>query len=312
VDVTGVSYEELGQRALGYFWGGKFREAIAVYDAMMERLALEPDGDPRDRAGKVAKLEVYRATALKRAGALLAAVATAERAVSLANQFPEIQAEAYIVLADLHYQRGLLPLAGDAANRAIELSREAGLRTQGLAWNAKAQAAYASGDHEQAGLAFLEARKRIEASGDKKHRSHIEGNIGACFQAQGDLGQAREWIERALSSAREFGQPALEAVWLVGLGRVELLEGRLDAADEHAKAALRIAMPREQTLTIFRAEWLRHKVAMERKSTVGNLQRMDRLRKLYLQLDQHRGIEEIQEFRDAAISASSTGSGNEP
>jgi len=106
VDITGLSYEELDRRASRYFWAGDFRKAISVYDAMLEKVALEPGDDPVERARRIATLEVRRATALKRAGALLAAISTVERAVSLSVEFPEIQAEAYIVLAGLQCHQG--------------------------------------------------------------------------------------------------------------------------------------------------------------------------------------------------------------
>ena len=112
---------------------------------MREKVALEPEGDPQERSRLVATLEVRRATALKRAGALQAAIATAERAVSLSEEFPQIQAEAYVVLAGLQCQRGHLPLAADAAQRAIDLSAAGGAHTQGWAWMARARVDYLSG-----------------------------------------------------------------------------------------------------------------------------------------------------------------------
>lgn len=312
VDITGVTYEELEQKALRHFWAGEFREAVSVYDAMMEKIALEPNGDTEERARRIAQLEVSRATALKRTGALHAALATAERAVSLAHDYPEIQARAYIILAALQCRQGHLPLASDAAQRAVELARYGDTRLQGWAWMGKAQVYFVSGRHEDSRRAYLEARRCAEIAGDRDHLAHIEGSIGMCYQAQGDLEAAREWIGRAIESARSHNQSALEARWLVDLGRIEYTADRLALADEHAQAALRIAGPREQLLTVFRAEWLRDRVLRRADPTGADPSRLARLRKLFQQLDQHQGIEEIREFRDASMRAPAAGSGKKP
>ena len=60
---------------------------------------------------------------------------------------------------------------------------------------------------------------------------------------------------------------------------------------------MKIAKPREHHLTIFRAEWLRHRVAVTRSPGDTDRHRMAYLRKLYLHLDQHEGIDEVQEFK---------------
>jgi hypothetical protein len=105
-------------------------------------------------------------------------------------------------------------------------------------------------------------------------------------------------------------QPALEASWLIELGRIVLDQGETRKADANAQAALRIARPREQTLTIFRAEWLRHLVVRTEKPTRPDSSRMAKLRKLFMQLDQHEGVDEIQEFRRVALRASAAEHGN--
>jgi transcriptional regulator with XRE-family HTH domain len=301
VDISGISYEELDRKASGYFWAGDFHRAISVYDAMLEKVALEPADDAVERARRIATLEVRRATALKRAGALLAAIATVERAISLSVEFPEIQAEAYIVLAGLQCQRGHLPLANDAARRAVDLSSEASPQARGWAWMAKARVDYLSAEYEQARQAYLEARRLAELAGDHHHLTHIDGDIGICYLGQGEIREARRWIRRAIDSARMRNQPTLEASWLIELGRIALQEGKTEEADSMAQAALQIARPREQLLSVFRAEWLRHLVGRAETPPREDRGRLVYLRKLFMQLDQHEGIDEIKEFRQTAL-----------
>ena len=304
VDITGLSYEELDRQATQYFWSGDFRRALSVYDALLEKLALEAPDDPAQVARRIANLEVRRATALRRAGALLSAIATAERAISLSNGLPNIQAQAYVVLAGLQAQRGHLPLARDAAERAIELASTVDdLRSQGWAWNVRAKVHYMSDEFEEARNAYLESRNLAQKSGDNHHLTHTEGNIGMCWYELGQIGEARKWLVRAVEQARHHVQPALEASWVVELGKIALAQDKPDEADRYAEAALRIAKPREHYLTIFRAEWLRYKVVRAREPANPDRHRVHYMRKLFLHLDQYEGIDEVQEFKRTAMRA---------
>jgi transcriptional regulator with XRE-family HTH domain len=302
VDVTGLDYEELKDRAKRHFWNGEFREALALYDAMIEMMVLEenPTEQTRERA---ARIEVSRASALRRTGALSAAVQSAERAIGMAAGHASIQAEGYVVLAGLQCDRGHLPLAGDAAQRAVELSADGDLRTQGWAWVVKASTLYMSGNYDGARQAYLEARSRAVEAKDTQHQTHIEGNIGMCWQALGQLAEARTWVRRAVELARQQGQPTLEASWLVELGKISAQDRRDDEADGHAQAALRIAKPIEHQITVFRAEWLRHRIAKQKDPDQTDRHRLAYLRKLFLGLDQYQGVEEVREFRSQVILA---------
>jgi len=302
IDVTNVSYEELDQKANQYFWAGEFRKALAIYDAMLEKMTLQEQTDAHEAARCLARLEVERAATLKRAGALLSAIATAERAISISVDFPETQARAYVVLSGLQSQRGLLPLAGDAAERALELSVQVeNPLVQSFAWNQKAKVRYMSGAFADAKEAFLEAHRQAGIAGDALHLTHIEGNIGMCWLAEGDLREARTWVRNAIDKSRENSQPALEASWLVELGKIDFQEGDFAKADGWAQEALGIAEPREHYLTIFRAEWLRHQVVMRERPEADDHDRLQQLRKIFLLLDQHEGIDEVQEFKKTAM-----------
>ena len=58
-----------------------------------------------------------------------------------------------------------------------------------------------------------------------------------------------------------------------------------------------------------RTEWLRHLVKRRSHPSRPDRARLGRLRKLYQQLDQHEGIDEIQEFRKHALTPGGVGHG---
>ena len=306
IDVTGLSTEELEKKAAEHFWNGEFREALSLYDAVMEMLALKEHPNAATRS-HLARLEVNRATALRRTGALSAATASAERAISMAADDPAIQVDGYVVLAGLQCDRGHLPLASDAAQRAIDLSTDSDQRSQGWAWVVRASSLYMSGRYDEARQAYLEARKRAVDSGDRKHQTHIEGNIGMCWQALGQQAEARTWVRRAIELARKESQPTLEASWLIEMGKIAAQEKRYEEADGYAQAALRLVKPLGHELTIFRAEWLRHRLLKIARPDRIDRHRLAYLRRLFLLLDRHDGIEEVREFKKTTMLA---GDGN--
>ncbi len=181
---------------------------------------------------------------------------------------------------------------------AYVYTKEAGadLKTQGWAWIVKASSLYLAGKYEEARTAYLEARTCAVESNDRKHQTHIEGNIGACWLGLGQIAEARTWVRRAIALAHEEGQPALEASWLVELGKIAAQEKRYDEADSYARAALRLAKPLEHRMTVFRAEWLRHRLVKLRNPEESDRHRLAYVRKLFTLLDRHEGIEEVLEF----------------
>ena len=303
VDITGLTDRELEDRASQYFWAGDFRQALCVYDAMVHKLALEAP-ERKDVVLQLATLEVRRATTLKRIGALISAIASIERAISLSTRLPQTQAEAYVVLADLQSQRGHLPLAQDAAERSIELCKRANPKRLAWAYMVKGKALFLGEDFAEAKQAFMEARDQAAIHDDQQHASHIAGNIGNCCVALGEIREAREWIERAVELGRCFKQPALEASWLVELGRIAMLQDRTAEADSLGREALKIARPRGHNLTVFRAEWLRHRVACVKGLESSDGARVSLLHKLFLQLDEHEGVDEIVEFKQTVLLTS--------
>jgi tetratricopeptide (TPR) repeat protein len=162
---------------------------------------------------------------------------------------------------------------------------------------------FLSGDFGAAKQSFLGAREHAEAHADHRHLSHIAGDIGNCCMALGDLKAAQGWLERAVAHAREREQPALEASWLVEQGKIAMVQGATEDADRLAREALKIARPRDHRLTVFRAEWLRHRVARQTRPEEPDPERVARLHALFRQLDEHEGIDEIVEYKQSVRRA---------
>jgi tetratricopeptide (TPR) repeat protein len=306
VDITGLTDHQLESQASQLFWAGDFKRALSVYDAMVHKLALEAP-EQQEVVSRLATLEIRRATTLKRLGALISAIASVERAISLSTSLPGIQAEAYVVLADLQAQRGHLPLAQDAAERAIELATRANPERLTWAHMVKGKTLHLANDFAAAKQAFLEARRQAEANRDHSHLSHIAGNLAQCSMSLGEIDEATTWIEQAVRLAREHKQPALEGNWLVESGKIAMTRGDTDEANRLAQDALKIAGPREHSLTMFCAQWLRYRVARRIRPDDSLEGHARMLHQLFQRLDEHAGVAEIVEYKDTILRSPEEG-----
>jgi len=297
VDTEGLSFEEIDRHAGRSFWSGDHRRSAAYYEAGLRWIAEHPDADAERQRRLVATTEIRCGTALRRCGAATAARAAVERAISMTDDMPDLQAQGYVVLTALLVQLGCLPLARDAGERAVEIAESCEPRVRGWAWIEKGEVLAASGCFSEARLAFLEARRFVREAGDRNHQINVEGNLGACLRGLGRNRQARGRFLGAVELARQFEVPAAEALWLVELGWLALDEQDLDQAEAYAQAALRIAGLMKHQLTQFRAEWLRHCIQRRRCPDDPDRHRVAHLRKLFTRLEQHRGIAEIREFK---------------
>ena len=111
IDTDGLSFEELNRQAKERFWKGDPRGAVVCYDAM---LRLIRDGNPDNGQAatrELALVELKRGAALRRCGAPTAARSSIERSITLAEDLPDVQTQAYVVLVALLVQMGRLPLA---------------------------------------------------------------------------------------------------------------------------------------------------------------------------------------------------------
>jgi tetratricopeptide (TPR) repeat protein len=77
--------------------------------------------------------------------------------------------------------------------------------------------------------------------GNRKWEGNALCNLGLLHQLQGNLGEARSTLQRALLVAREMGHARLEAIVLCNLGIVDDATGSPDDALGHFEAALVVA-----------------------------------------------------------------------
>lgn len=289
---------ELRRRAEELFLSGDYRRALAVFDALARQLDLDPPiSEPsgsRERAG----IEIARATAARRCGALAVAESCARESLRLTRRFPDLRAQAYVGLAEILSLRGHHGLAEDAASRAVEIATSESPEHLAMAVSESAVVLLRDGQLKAGRNLYAQARNLAIKAGDKRRLTRIEGNLGTCLLKLGQRKAARDKFERALELAHETSHSALQALWTVMLGEVDFEEARFESAERRARGALAVAKPLEHTLTILLAEWLLHRVLKASDPHANDRHRVSHMKKLYSRLAPEEGIDELRHFRE--------------
>ena len=178
------------------------------------------------------------------AGALGAGVASFEVAVRMADQsgVDSVRVQTRLVLAEaLIHSLGGLDEAGLAALTEAERIAIAQGDLESVA-RARAELGYVD---------FLRARydraerllDQVLAAGEASLsvRAKAMTYLGSVASDRADYPRATTLLEGAIHASREVREPRREAFGLSMLGRVGLLRGDLDAADEHLRAAVEVA-----------------------------------------------------------------------
>lgn len=236
----------------------RLHECLAA-EALHEALEILGRLCAREPGPQRIEWTICRARTLGRLGALRAAKAVAERAVSLSSGDPARQADAYLALSEALARLDNLQLALDAAERAVERSHCAA-QIQGRARLQQGRVLQRAGRPEDARQAFVAGREQAAACGDMSLSIECEGSAGICLLELGRVREAHMRVLRCVERARRHDMPAREAHWLVELGRIALADGRIADAQRHADAALPLARRCAEWPIVFGATMLRHRI----------------------------------------------------
>lgn len=294
---AGGSRADLEARLRECLASEEFHECLAALNALLGNLRRDTVLDPRARARCEIEWRTRRAWVLERIGALVAAKADAERALAGSAEHPEHQAEIYLVLSRTHARLGNLPLALDAAERAVARSTLGAEELQVRAWLQKGRVSQLAGAHEEARQAFVAGREHAVPAGDTALILECEGSAGVCLLELGRVREAHMRVLQCVERARRHGMPMREARWLVELGRIAFADGRTADAQRHADAALRLARQCEEWPIVFGATMLRHRIARRVDPADPDRRRVAYLRKILGWVGTHADHRDMREFR---------------
>ncbi len=182
-----------------------------------------------------------------RIGRLEESDAVLQRALEAAEQHDDEGAalqrlDIMLILAGCQRSRGLLEVAIDVGQMAIELAEELGERPREL--QARLRTARAAAAHGQLDSAALLLEPIIEDDPDAELmplRALAMAELALVHAEQGAFDRAHALAERSLVLARECGDPEAEYRAISALGQIHLDSADLVAATRHLESALDLA-----------------------------------------------------------------------
>jgi adenylate cyclase len=200
------------------------REAQGDDLAELAELAVALDErQPLAIGSRQAEVALRQAACAEVTGEYQAAIATAERAIGLAQAAQDTASEAAGSLAwgRVLCRQGDYGAARSQIERAVALARDAGLRQEEAESLRNLGIVSArSGDYAQAGSHFAEALQLYREIGDRKGQSSAVNALGAVYAEQGDFGKARDYFEEALQVYRRMGDRWGEGAALGNVGQL--------------------------------------------------------------------------------------------
>jgi predicted ATPase/class 3 adenylate cyclase len=137
---------------------------------------------------------------------------------------------------------------------------------------------------------FEESRAISESLGDDTRVMVTSINLGSVYWMLGQFASAREQWEAALALTEATAQPRYQAFIRENLGILACQEGRLDEADDHYRAALRMHRASGNQEGIASAFYNSSEVQRERGNFAAALAGLEESHAFYSELDHQRGL----------------------
>lgn len=106
--------------------------------------------------------------------------------------------------------------------------------------------AWLKSDYKEAKAIYMDIQTHLGLLGEKNMRSSIIGILGSLALDEGDLGQARLFLEESLKTAQELQNHYFSMLRLMALGNLSYLEGNVEEFKRRYREGLSLA----QKLTI--------------------------------------------------------------
>jgi tetratricopeptide (TPR) repeat protein len=209
---------------------GNFRQAYAYYDFALDQ--LHESENAVDAQDSMAQTRINLAVALSRLGKLALAEQELRHALRVSNTLsPTLVARAFLVLSNLHADQGDLLLSEVEAEKALALSKSAGLNlVTARALHTLGRVLAQNKQHLAAIDRYREAVALYETCGEQYETVRVRINVGDCYVALGKMKEGVRLLRSALADARTAGFRQLEAQAWSNLGEAHFRAGETEQA----------------------------------------------------------------------------------
>lgn len=228
---------------------GRYREALLLYDALLERST----GDQGEPTEHTAQLSLHRVNCLVQLARYISAREECEGLLSLSWLGQEQRLTTLHYFTICCYRLGKFPVACMALDQVKREMADLAASHPLHAHLAAIEGAvmHALGRFDEAAKAFGDALAQFIALNDPFLACRHRLNLAAALIDSGNMNQAREHLQQVLREAADGGYDRERARVLGALGLVAFREGDLEAAESHCLQSNQIARPREYHSLVF-------------------------------------------------------------
>jgi len=274
---------------------GRYSEALAVYEAVLDSLAEQPE-EP-GAAERISDLRLQRINCLWHLGSYGLAKEECEELLSGGRLAPDRELLALQNLVMCCVSLGRFKFALIILERAEKQlgSPDAPLRMAADITAIRAFVHTVTGVPESAAESFAAAMEKYTAIGNGFEACRCQINLGYALLECAQATRARTQLEAGLRSAESAGYDRLKALALGHLALLSLREGSLAAAESYALRSNSIARPREYLSLLFRNCYCLWKAARAKGDEAGVRANERTLRAYVSRVEDY--MPEVQEFR---------------
>jgi tetratricopeptide (TPR) repeat protein len=283
----------LREEALRLRRSGRYKEALQVYDALLQR----GDGGQEISATEWVELALNRINCLSKLSRHLAAKEECEMLLGRRDLSPEHREHALQLFIIACYRLGRLTVA----RMAMQLSHEerAALDPEhelhASAASLEGNLMFSLSKFQEAFESFADSLERYERLGRPFEACRQRLNLGAVLIKLGRPTEAKERLTEAQEAAREGGYERLQAIAISNLGLLSFEGGDLAAAEARFIQSNGIARPREYYGLVFQNCFYLWKIAAARGDDASRRVNERSLRTYVTRV--HEPSPEIEEYR---------------
>jgi len=263
-DLGEKSFDEIRAQAERHGMAGRYREALALVSAALDRLVRGGDGET-DLAA-VVDLRLYEINCLVHLQRYESAKIECEKLLNRTDLSERQRLWALLSFVSCSYRLQRYSVARMALERVDrELDEhEHGERARAVAETIRGPALLAMGRTEDAAASFERALEMFRALGDPFQACKAQVNLAQALIDLGETKRARGHLRDALAVAEEEGYDKLRALALSHLVVVCHRAGETEAAEAYALRANAIARPRDYLSIVFRNCYYLREIAEQR------------------------------------------------
>ncbi|ANM31684.1 hypothetical protein ABI59_22190 [Acidobacteria bacterium Mor1] len=264
--IQGKSREEAEEEARKARRAGHYREAVGLYEYLMDRCAEQ------------ATLETLLGWRLRRAYCLLGlerySAAKEEFEYLLNNkELSQIQrVQALECLARCCRRTGRFTIALMAIEQARKESRELDDLPSGTAitlFSVHGEVLSALGRADEACSVFDEAFTALEGASESFNLAHLRISHSSALIQADRLDEAKRALERVLSANKDRGFDRLDAIALANLGLISFKQNQLENTEAYCIRSNQIARPHEYISVVFQNCFYLWRVSEARNDRAG-------------------------------------------